>query len=68
MNVIKECIAFICPMLEMGGGKKNTPMTFWSSLSTCGIHFAKTSPFPQAVGEDTANTWRDFDFCGNCCA
>ena len=24
MNVIKECIAFICPMLQMGGGKKNT--------------------------------------------
>jgi hypothetical protein len=24
MNVIKECIALICPMLQMGGGEKNT--------------------------------------------
>jgi len=24
MNVTKECIAFICPMLQMGGGEKNT--------------------------------------------
>ena len=24
MNMIKECIAFTCPMLQMGGGKKNT--------------------------------------------
>jgi hypothetical protein len=47
---------------------KRTPMTLWSSLSICGIHFAKTFPFPQAVGEDMVNTWRDFDFCKNCCA
>jgi hypothetical protein len=23
-NTIKECIAFTCPMLQMGGGKNNT--------------------------------------------
>jgi hypothetical protein len=49
--VIEECISFISPKLQMGGGEENThgPLVIvehmWNPLCT---NFS----FPQAVGED----------------
>ena len=65
-NAIKECIALISPMLQMGCGKMNTHCFLirdehiWNALSTNFL-------FPQTVDEKRVNTcWRDSNFCSNC--
>jgi hypothetical protein len=64
-HVIKECNAFISPMLQKGGGK-NMPGSLvivqhvWNPLCTNFL-------FPQGAGENMSITcWRDSYSCSNC--
>jgi hypothetical protein len=65
-HVIEEYNAFMSPMLQIGGCKKNM---HGSSVieSMCGIHFAQTFCFHQGAGEEMLITcWRDSYFCSIC--
>ena len=65
-QVIEECIVFLSPVTQMGGGKKNMHDSLGIVEHMWNPPFT-TCFFPQAAGKNTANAcWRDSDFCSNC--
>ena len=63
---IEKRIAFISPILQMGGGKKNMHGS-WLIIEHMWNPLCTNILFPQAVGEDMVNIcWRDSDLCSSC--